>query len=55
MYKVFEIDYHDMAHLVGKAETLPDARRIARQALKESKHEFPCFISDGKKCVEDIR
>lgn len=55
MFRVYEVDYHDRAWLVGKADTIKEAKRIARAALKRSSGEFPCFISDGEKVVADIR
>lgn len=55
MLKVYEVDYLGRAWLVGKADTLSEAKKIARSALKKSKREFPCFITDGTKCIIDIR
>ena len=55
MFIVYEVDYHERAHKIGTASTMKDAKAIARKALKRSNHEFPCFVSDGDKCVADIR
>lgn len=55
MFKVYEVDYHDRAWLVGKADTIKEAKMIAGCALKKSNGEYPCFISDGEKVVADIR
>ena len=51
VFEVFEVDYHDRAWSVGKAETLKDAKRIARAALKKSGGEFPTFIVSDGRCV----
>lgn len=51
LFEVFEVDYHDRAWLVGKAETLKDARRMAGAALKKSGGEFPTFIVFDGRCV----
>lgn len=51
LFEVFEVDYHDRAWLVGKAENLNDARRMARAALKKSGGEFPTFIVFDGRCV----
>ena len=55
MLKVYEVDYHGRAWLIGKAETITEAKKIARSALKKSKHEYPCFITDETKCIKDMR
>ena len=55
MFIVYEVDYHERAHKIGTASTMKEAKAIARKALKRSNHEFPCFVSDGDKCVADIR
>lgn len=55
VFIVYEVDYHERARKIGTASTMKETRSIARKALKRSNHEFPCFISDGNKCVEDIR
>lgn len=55
MFIVYEVDYHERARKIGTANTMKEARAIAYKALKRSNHEFPCFVSDGNKCVADIR
>lgn len=55
MFKVYEVDYHERAHMVGEADTMKDAIRIARAALRESGKEFPCFITCDGMCVADVR
>ena len=55
MFKVYEIDYHERAYFVGSADTLSEARKIARKALKKSDGEFPCFVMHNGECVADIR
>ena len=55
MLIVYEVDYHERARKIGTASTMKEAKAIARKALKRSNHEFPCFVSDGDKCVADIR
>lgn len=54
-YIVFEVDYHDRSFRVGSADTLAEAKKIARRALKKSNGEFPCYIMHAGKCVADIR
>ena len=51
MYKVFEIDYNGKCYFLGSADTVKDACKIEKKALKKSHGEFPTFTSDGKKCV----
>lgn len=49
MYKVYEVDYHERTWLVGTAETMKEARSMARKAVKASGGEFPAFIDlDGE-------
>ena len=55
MFIIYEVDYHERARKIGTANTMKEARAIAHKALKRSNHEFPCFVSDGDKCVADIR
>ena len=55
MFIIYEVDYHERSRKIGTANTLKEARAIAHKALKRSNHEFPCFVSDGDKCVADIR
>ena len=52
---VFEIDYHGRSFRIGSADTLNEAKKIARNALRKSKHEYPCYIMSGGKCVADLR
>lgn len=54
-FTVFQIDYHERSFRVGAADTLDEARKIARKALRKSNGEFPCFIMSAGKCVADIR
>ena len=49
MYTVFEIDYHNRVHKIGKADDLKTACKIERKALKASSGEFPTFTTDGNK------
>lgn len=51
MFKVYEVDYHDRAWLVGESEDMKTAISIARAALKKSYGEFPTFITCGGRCV----
>lgn len=46
MYRVYEIDYHCRSWLVGTADTLKEARKIERKALKASSGEYPTFIEE---------
>lgn len=54
-FTVFEIDYHGRSFRIGSADSLTEAKKIARNALRKSKHEYPCFIMSGGKCVADLR
>ena len=49
MFKVFEIDYYNRVHSIGKAEDIKTACEIERKALRESNGEYPTFTTDGKK------
>lgn len=51
MYKVFEIDYNDRCFLIGTTDSVKEAIRIEKKALKKSHGEYPTFTSDGCKCV----
>lgn len=49
MFTVYEIDYNDRCWVVGNADTIQEARKLARKALKKSHGEFPTFIMhEGK-------
>lgn len=54
-FTVFQVDYHERSFRVGAADTLEEARKIARKALKNSHREYPCFIMHEGKCVADVR
>lgn len=51
MYKLHEIDFFGIPHLLGSFKTLQEARKKEREALKASKGEFSTYIEDGKKCI----
>jgi len=55
MFKVYEVDYNNRTWIVGKADTIKEAKKIAKGALKKSNGEYPCFVTDGEKVVGDIR
>lgn len=50
-FTVYEIDYHDRCWVVGDADTIQEARKLARKALKRTKGEFPTFITHEGKMV----
>ena len=50
-FTVYEIDYHDRCWIVGVAETVQEARKMARKALKRTKGEFSTFIEHEGKVV----
>lgn len=54
-FTVFQIDYHERSFRIGEADTLDEARKIARRAFRKSRGEFPCFIMSAGQCVADIR
>jgi hypothetical protein len=54
-FTVFQIDYHERSFRIGAADTLDEARKIARKAFRKSRGEFPCFIMSAGQCVADIR
>ena len=55
MYKVYQVDYHERAQLVGNADTKAEAAKIARKALKKSDGEFPTWIMHNGECIADFR
>lgn len=52
MFTVYEIDYHDRSWLVGSADTIQEARKLARKALKKSNGEYPTFIMHDGEMVQ---
>lgn len=51
MYRAFEIDYNDRCFLLGEFQTVKEALKAEREALKRSHGEFPTFTSDGKRGI----
>ena len=51
MFTSYEVDYNGRRWKLGDFETIKEACKAERKALKASNGEFPTFTTNGRECV----